>query len=188
VRRSREIAILAAERAHDRTRCDERRQLVLVPSVYRIVAETAADHAYSGLDTADQGGRWTLPGEPVVYAADSISLAAFEALVHLREPPHTRRWVVVRAVIPPDLPIERCHQPPTGWQARPPVPVSQRRGSRWLRNARSAVLTVPSVIFPSQRNFLLSPGHRDFGRIRVGRPVPFRFDPRLRFSPNREDR
>ena len=54
-----------------------------------------------------------------------------------------------------------------------------RYGSAWLRRARTAVLEVPSVIVPSERNYLLNPRHPDFARLRIGRPTPFVFDPRM---------
>lgn len=52
-------------------------------------------------------------------------------------------------------------------------------GSAWLRAARSAVLEVPSAIVSTEKNYLLNPSHRDFSKLRIGRPLPFVFDPRL---------
>jgi len=36
---------------------------------------------------------------------------------------------------------------------------------------------VPSAV-PSEKNYLLNPGHPDLRKIRLGRAVPFAFDPR----------
>jgi RES domain-containing protein len=44
----------------------------------------------------------------------------------------------------------------------------------------TAVLAVPSAVIPHELNYLLNPRHPHFKRIRVGRPEPFSFDPRLR--------
>jgi RES domain-containing protein len=52
-------------------------------------------------------------------------------------------------------------------------------GSRWLRAKRTAVLEVPSAIVPSESNYLLDPLHPEFRRIRIGRAIPFAFDPRM---------
>jgi len=38
---------------------------------------------------------------------------------------------------------------------------------------------VPSAVVPGEHNFLLNPRHRDFGRLEIGGPEPFEFDPRL---------
>ena len=42
-----------------------------------------------------------------------------------------------------------------------------------------AVLAVPSVIIPQDFNYLLNPLHPAFKRMRLGRPEPFYFDPRV---------
>jgi RES domain-containing protein len=54
-----------------------------------------------------------------------------------------------------------------------------RYGSKWLRAGRTAVLEVPSAIVPSEKNYLINPGHPEFRKLRVGRPLPFVFDPRM---------
>jgi RES domain-containing protein len=38
---------------------------------------------------------------------------------------------------------------------------------------------VPSVVVPSESNFVLNPAHPDFAHIRIGPAVPFPFDVRL---------
>jgi RES domain-containing protein len=43
----------------------------------------------------------------------------------------------------------------------------------------SAVLAVPSVIVPHERNYILNPRHADFHRIRIGEPTSFPIDERL---------
>jgi RES domain-containing protein len=45
--------------------------------------------------------------------------------------------------------------------------------------AETAILAVPSAVIPQELNYLLNPLHPQFKQIRVGRPEPFRFDPRL---------
>ncbi|MGA3241605.1 MAG: RES domain-containing protein [Bryobacteraceae bacterium] len=53
-------------------------------------------------------------------------------------------------------------------------------GTGWVIRAATAVLSVPSVIVPSERNYLLNPAHPDFVRIRFSPPRPFTFDKRLK--------
>ena len=45
-----------------------------------------------------------------------------------------------------------------------------------MRNTRQ---TVPSVIVPEERNYILNPGHALFAQIKFGSPVFCKFDPRL---------
>ena len=68
---------------------------------------------------------------------------------------------------------------PDGWDAAPPGFVSQGIGDRWLDEASSALLRVPSVIVPAESNFLLNPRHPEFERIEIGEPEELRLDPRL---------
>jgi hypothetical protein len=56
-------------------------------------------------------------------------------------------------------------------------------GTDWVARNSTAVLAVPSAIIPAEMNYLINPAHRDFGRIAIGIPEPFAFDPRLRQPP-----
>jgi RES domain-containing protein len=115
----------------------------------------------------------------VVYASGSLALAAIETFVHLGEDAVHIRFVYFRIDIPDDVAAERCRRPPAGWRAEPPEDSSMRYGSAWIRRRRTAVLEVPSVIVPSEKNYLLDPHHPDFARLRVSRPARFVFDPRM---------
>jgi RES domain-containing protein len=68
---------------------------------------------------------------------------------------------------------------PPDWASYPPPVSTQVIGNEWVSTARSAALRVPSVIVPTEHNYLLNPGHVDFARARIGTPMPFPFDPRL---------
>jgi RES domain-containing protein len=68
---------------------------------------------------------------------------------------------------------------PATWRDYPAPEQVADVGTAWVRAGATAVLVVPSVIVPRERNFLLNPRHRDFRRIRVGAPEPFSFDPRM---------
>ena len=150
-----------------------------MPAAYRIVKARHARAAFTGEGARIAGGRWNRPGEGVVYTSGSLALAAIETFVHLGEDGLHIRFVSFRVEIPEELAIERCTRPPAGWRAEPPDEASMRYGSAWLRRGRTAVLEVPSAIVPSERTFLLNPRHADFARIRIGRPTPFAFNPRM---------
>jgi len=68
--------------------------------------------------------------------------------------------------------------PPT-WRKYPAPPQLASIGERWLREARTVALSVPSVVIPRERNFIVNPAHADFGRLTVASPEPFSFDPRM---------
>ena len=146
---------------------------------FRIVKEQHADSAFSGEGAARFGGRWNSRGVRVVYASQSLSLAALETLVHL-SPPVSFKYVAFRLEFDDEL-IERISLTtlPSDWRIEPPPPSTRTIGDEWVRSARSAVLGLPSTLIPAERNFLINPAHRDFRRVSVDKAEPFAFDPRV---------
>jgi RES domain-containing protein len=68
---------------------------------------------------------------------------------------------------------------PADWRTSP-APVSTKAiGDNWIKQASSAVLKVPSVIVPSEYNFLINPSHGDYTAISIGNPMPLDVDPRV---------
>ena len=108
-----------------------------------------------------------------------MALAALETLVHLN-PPLRFRCVSIEVAFEDAL-VEVVNPStlPSDWSEEPPPPSSQAIGDLWVRKARSAVLEIPSVIIPSETNYLINPKHPDFHKIHIGKPVPFAFDSRL---------
>lgn len=117
------------------------------------------------------GGRWHSRGTRVVYAAEHLSLAVLETLIHAggrKMPPRA----ISRIHLSDDLSIESAP-----WME---MPVSQAFGDAWVREARTAVLQVPSIaVNKMESNFVLNPSHADFPRIQSSAPEPFVFDPRF---------
>jgi len=150
-----------------------------MPQAWRIVKEKHADLAFSGRGAADYGGRWNSRGVSAVYVSGTKSLASLEILVHLI-PPVLFNFIVFPLQFDDAL-VERFPPKnlPADWQLLPPPRSTQQIGDAWVREARSSVLALPSVIISGETNFLLNPAHSDFKRIKVGKPEPFTFDPRL---------
>lgn len=150
-----------------------------MPEAWRIVKAKHAATAFSGKGAADYGGRWNSRRVAVVYASRTKSLALLESLVHLN-PPVRFEYVSFRLEFEDtwveSFPLERL---PPDWQVEPPSPSTQQIGDLWVREARSAVLALPSAIIPSEPNFLLNPAHPHFEQISIGKPEPFALDPRL---------
>jgi RES domain-containing protein len=89
--------------------------------------------------------------------------------------------VVISVDIPDDVLVSDlpARVLPRTWRFTPAPARLQQLGASWVRAARTAVLSVPSVVVPQERNFLLNPAHPDFARVKRGRPKPFSIDPRL---------
>jgi len=125
-------------------------------------------------------GRWHERGLPVVYLAESPAGALLEACVHTSAndvPPHyvllaieVDAGVAIDTVEIGSLPakwIEELHQ-------------TRKIGSTWLREARTALLRVPSALVPATFNMMLNPLHADARRVRVRSAIRYPFDPRIK--------
>ncbi|TLY75617.1 MAG: RES domain-containing protein [Gammaproteobacteria bacterium] len=148
--------------------------------VFRIAAARFArsrKEAFSGQGGLQASARWHTAGQAVVYAAQSLSLAALEILVHLKQTTDLQpfRFFVV------EIPDEFILMPasfPARWQNDHRV--SRALGDAWLAAGDRPVLRVPSLITPGEWNFLLSPLHRDFTlKWVIAGPSLYRFDHRL---------
>lgn len=146
---------------------------------WRIVKERHATNAFDGEGARLHGGRWNSRGTSVVYASATLSLAALENLVHLA-PPISFRFVAFRVEFAESL-VESLPVPglPADWTEEPPSRSTQAIGDRWVREGRSVVLEVPSVLIPGESNYLINPAHPEFRRLQIGDAEAFAFDPRL---------
>ncbi len=147
--------------------------------VWRLTTRKYLDEAFTGKGAAEQGGRWNRENTAVVYTASSLALAALEFFVNLDG------WVSPRLVaIPVEIPDRvrvkeiAVSELPSSWRDVK-AHSAQAIGERWIREAATAVLSVPSVVVPQERNFILNPAHDDFGLIQIGEPEPFEFDRRM---------
>jgi RES domain-containing protein len=147
---------------------------------WRITKQRHVRTAFSGEGARLYGGRWNSPGVPVVYVAESQSLAVLEVLVHLDAPALLEKYVFLEVDFDVSLVLDLDRSSlPKNWQSDPVPEAIQAIGDRWVLSRDSAVLRVPSVLVPEESNFLLNPRHPDFGKIGISRPHAFRFDPRL---------
>ncbi len=154
----------------------------MICQAYRIVQSHLTGTAFSGEGARLYGGRWNSPGHRVVYVAESRALAALEMLVHLSsEQVLNSHYSLIPVRFPEKLVnrLEELGKLPADWQATPAPFSAKIAGDNWLDGQTSAVLSVPSTIIPSERNYLLNPTHSDFAKIEIGKPERFVFDERL---------
>ncbi len=146
---------------------------------FRLVKAKHADTAFSGEGARLVGGRWNLPGTPLVYSSEALSLAALETFVHLQPVDRRIRYVWFRVTIPTNVSVDELTSLPGSWRESPPSEATQAAGTAWTKRASSAVLRVPSILVPGEYNLLLNPQHSQFRRLRISKPEPFDFDGRL---------
>ena len=148
-------------------------------TAWRITKARYAVSAFDGEGARLAGGRWTSPGNPVVYTAENAALAALEMLVHL-DAAARPAYVLIPCTFPGAIVLRLDRRRlPAGWRSYPAPAALQQLGDAWLKSGASAVLDVPSVVIDMQSNYLLNPPHPDFARVTAGTPGPFDFDARL---------
>ena len=146
---------------------------------WRICKSRHAATAFTGEGAAIAGGRWNSPGIRLVYVSASQSLALLENLVHVN-PAVPFKLVAFHIKFPPSLvTVLELADLPANWAESPAPVASQKVGDTWVTAGDSAVLSLPSVIVPGERNYLLNPAHPDFKKIEIRGPADFPVDPRL---------
>jgi len=145
---------------------------------YRIA--DARHPIYDGTGAMLCGGRWNSIGRRVIYAAETYAGAMLEVLVHANLAVPPKHHQAVRISIPAALKIETLSASELpGWDAESGS-AARSFGDRWLLEARSAVLRVPSVVTEGREyNLLINPLHPQAARIEAAAPEPVRWDMRL---------
>ena len=150
-----------------------------MPTAWRLTKARFLEMAWDGEGARRSGGRWNSPGTPVVYTSASLALALVETLVHLPAgllPAYTA--VPIEFDDAMVLVLDDADLPPDWMSPRPPAS-TKALGDAWIAAATTALLRVPSVVVPTEHNYLLNPAHANARLVRRGPPMPFPFDPRL---------
>ncbi len=147
--------------------------------VYRITkSKNAAD--ISGYGASIYPGRWNKKGTPVLYTGESKEIALLENIVHI--PP----------MMPPDLDILTIEIPdnsitiltpddlPPNWYQFPAPTILSDIGQKWVEEAETLALKVPSSIIHSAYNIILNCKHKDYRYVKIISQDKFFFDSRLR--------
>jgi RES domain-containing protein len=147
--------------------------------VWRVVP--TGHRAFDGEGNRRFGSRWVPRGLPAVYASATLSLAALELFVHTDPDLAPADLLAISADIPDDLTVHELALPdlPGTWREIPAPAELQELGQSWIAEGKTAMLSVPSVVVPPERNYVLNPAHAGFKRIQTGEAYDFSFDPRM---------
>lgn len=153
------------------------RQLREALRAYRIGDPSGAHEIYSGEGAKKYPGRWNVNGQALIYSAEYYSTAMLEKLVYTGELPPNQHFIEI------DIPAGVSYEVVTkdslkGWSEHNGA-ASKAFGGRWLAEARTAILIVPSVVARMERNILINPQHPEAMRIRPGLEQPVWWDKRL---------
>lgn len=135
--------------------------------------------AFSGLSGFTVDGRWHAKERHLDYAAESLSLATLERLVHYKRFDALNPHVVYQVEVPESA-IQRVANPPKGWDGENLLPAAQAIGNRWCDRRESPALLVPSAVTRGEHNLIVNARHADWKwSWVVAGPTAFAFDARL---------
>jgi RES domain-containing protein len=135
---------------------------------------------FSPIGASLVGGRWNSPGLGIIYASRSYAGAMLECLAHAGIGRVPRTHVAIEIAIAAAVSVERHDEGslPAGWD-HADLRVARAFGDAWIRERRTAVLVVPSVVARREENVLLNLQRTDFMKIVAGSPEPVVWDARL---------
>ncbi len=148
---------------------------------WRLLKEKLAEEAFNGEGARIYGGLWNHKGTAVVYISGSLSLAAIETFVHLGFETSNIKFSSIMLIIPDEVRIREVtiKSLPYDWRDEPLPASTKSIGSEWAKKMETVVLRVPSVIIPTEFNYVLNPLHPDFKKLTIGKPNTFSFDSRM---------
>ena len=135
---------------------------------------------FSPVGASMVGGRWNSPGLGVIYASRSYAGAMLECLAHAGIGRVPKTHVAIEIAIAGAVTVEWYEHSdlPLGWD-HADLRVARAFGDAWIRERRTAVLVVPSVVARREGSVLINPQHADTSKIVAGSPEPVVWDARL---------
>jgi len=145
------------------------------------IARTKYAKDLSGEGARLAGGRWNYKGTPLIYAAESRSLACLEALVHMSQAEFLIKRKIVLVEIPKTIAPQIIDKSglPRNWRQYPPSFKLADIGTQWAASMKSLLLQVPSAVVPDEFNMLINPAHPDMKHVKITKIEDFQFDKRL---------
>lgn len=147
---------------------------------YRLVKRKYASSAFDGEGAKLFGGRWNSKGTAVVYLADSMSLAILEVMVHLENYKALQHYVCYEVSFDASFLLTITDEDlPSNWQEYPAPIDTANIGDQWVKENASVLLSVPSVIVPNERNYMINVNHPKAKQATRIEPIKFAPDSRL---------
>lgn len=127
------------------------------------------------------GGRWNHRGIPLLYTAESRSLATLELLVHAQKLSALSNLSILTLEIPDKIKtddIQNLTKLPQNWQKYTSHPELQDVVAKWIASD-GFILKVPSAIIKEESNFLINPRHKNMQLLKIIKTEDFILDERL---------
>lgn len=127
--------------------------------VYRLTLPKYANDL-NGTGSAMFGGRWNSIGNFLLYTAETSSLSILENVVHSYGT-QSSNYILTSINLKDSsiMDINDLTALPTDWKRNEAL--TAKIGDLWVKDQNTAILKVPSVINPTESNFLINPLHPD---------------------------
>jgi RES domain-containing protein len=147
--------------------------------IYRIARTEFCDTSGEGAKL--YGGRWNLPGYPVLYGSASVASVLLERLTVDPELFSSERYVLY-SIMEFDCPDKLIKKPrlkdlPKDWDAIPFSKSTQLFGTELIRSG-VVCFAIPSVVDKSSVNLILNPAAKEF-KIINRKVYPLELDKRI---------
>ncbi len=145
-------------------------------TAYRIRGKNNKYPVFDGTGSTIQPGRWNTSTCRMVYCSQYYSTALLEKLVRLSdETPLNQQWIKIT------IPVDTTYEVVTphsleGWDEES---TSKAFGDKWIREKRSCILIVPSLVAREDNNILINEAHPQFPNIETSLNRPVVWDKRL---------
>ncbi len=132
--------------------------------IYRICRIEHLDNFEGRGASFRHGGRWNNAGVPVLYFAESASVAMLEMANYLPSPrlvPAAYRLGVYEVASSASVKRLQVRDLPEDWNEFPHLPWTRKAGTDWLLHGKESLLCVPSAAVPGGlENIVLASPHR----------------------------
>lgn len=152
--------------------------------LYRLSKWSYITNAYAGEGGMHSAGRWNPLGVRMAYASSSRPLALLELLVRIPAndlQKMNQLYATCPAELPSDLALDLSSIAalPSNWRDVPPPSSTRELGRDWIASKASLALIVPSVLVPTENNYLVDPAHPAYAQLRLLPPEPLSLDSRV---------
>jgi len=136
----------------------------------------------SGMGGVRYGARWHSKGRPILYTAEHPAGALVEFLAHLdlEDIPVSFQLITIDADRHGDPAVIARESLPPDWATNRSA--TRAVGDLWLREGKTLLLRVPSVLLPDTFNILVNPVHPGAASLRILKTEKIPLDPRFRRS------
>ena len=136
--------------------------------LYRVVRNKYL-YDLSGAGSKLFGGRWNSPGIPALYTSASKSLAVLESLTNTPPAILQNDFSILIVEITGKVVAHEFHEKglPKNWKIYPAPINLAKLGDKWLLAQKKLLIKVPSVVIPSEFNYIINPLHKDMNKVKI---------------------